>query len=489
MYYIPRLINNYEEYKYNPDNNYFYDKCLPAELDDIADLSLKERMDVFNKNNMSLCESICTFKGYSYNNIICECGIKIKFNSFLNVNVSKYNLIYRFKESQSNSLNFWVLKCFFNLYTIDIIIKNICSIIIMVIIFSTLVTAFVFFIKEQGVLNNKIFMLIELTMKKEDDNNSDNSKNIYFSNDKIISDKLKNAKPRANQKKGTSKILDNNMNIGDINQQNNNSIENIYDKNKLIQIKKMKECSEYTDNELNNLLYYDAITLDKRSFIQIYFSLIKTKNLFVFAFGCKNDFNPRTMKISFMLSIFAIYLAFNTIFVTDSSLHELFISNGKVSIMSDISKIALSAFISGTIKNLLLLVIFPEKDILKIRKTESQRLSKRNQEIQKIISIVIIKSYIFFFVSVIILCLIWVYIACFFLIFQNTQIYVIRNTLISFGVSMIAPFILYLIPSLFRKLSIKGNETKCSHFFYMISTILQVIFSIFIYIKINNSFS
>ena len=36
----------------------------------------------------------------------------------------------------------------------------------------------------------------------------------------------------------------------------------------------MQECSEYTDNELNNLNYFDADALDKRSFIQIYFSLL-----------------------------------------------------------------------------------------------------------------------------------------------------------------------------------------------------------------------
>ena len=41
-----------------------------------------------------------------------------------------------------------------------------------------------------------------------------------------------------------------------------------------MQINKMKECSEYTDNELNNLNYFDAIALEKRSFIQIYFSLL-----------------------------------------------------------------------------------------------------------------------------------------------------------------------------------------------------------------------
>ena len=64
------------------------------------------------------------------------------------------------------------------------------------------------------------------------------------------------------------------MNNNDNKQHNNNSIENIHDKNELMQINKMKECSEYTDNELNNLNYFDAIALDKRSFIQIYFSLL-----------------------------------------------------------------------------------------------------------------------------------------------------------------------------------------------------------------------
>ena len=124
-------------------------------------------------------------------------------------------------------------------------------------------------------MNNKIFMLIETTMKKDDDNNtSENSKNIYFSNDKSIVDKLKIDKERANHKKGTSRILADNMNNNDNKQHNNNSIENIHDKNELMQINKMKECSEYTDNELNNLNYFDDIVLDKRSFIQIYFSLL-----------------------------------------------------------------------------------------------------------------------------------------------------------------------------------------------------------------------
>ena len=227
-------------------------------------------------------------------------------------------------------------------------------------------------------------------------------------------------------------------------------------------------------NELNNLSYYDAILLDKRSFSQIYFSLIKTKHIILFALNFKNDFNPRTMKISFMFSILALILTCNTIFVTDSTFHDLYISNGKSSIFSDISKIGFSLLISTTIKNILLLVCFPEKDILKIRKSGIQK-RKRNPTVLKSLTFVIIKCYIFFFISVIILGFIWIYIYCFFTIFQNTQIYVIQNTIISFAGSLVSPFILYLIPSICRKLSIKGNGGHRNYCLYIISKIFQII--------------
>ena len=157
----------------------------------MADLTVKDRIGIFNDNNMSLCESICKYKGYEYNYIICECSIKLKFNSFLNVNISKYNLIYRFEEIESNIHNFWVFKCLSNLFTKDIITKNICSIIILVIIFAIFIIIIVFCLKEHGMMETQIFKLIELTLKKEDGLNSmDNSKTISFDNDKSDQNEL-----------------------------------------------------------------------------------------------------------------------------------------------------------------------------------------------------------------------------------------------------------------------------------------------------------
>ena len=114
LYYIPKEINDYEEYKYNPNHPYYSEKCFHIDKDFSTDLVLYDRKNEFNKNNMSLCESLCTFKGYENNHIICESDVKLKFNSFLNVKSDKYNLIYRFDVNETNENNFWTINCFLN---------------------------------------------------------------------------------------------------------------------------------------------------------------------------------------------------------------------------------------------------------------------------------------------------------------------------------------------------------------------------------------
>ena len=465
-YYIPKEINDYEDYKYDPYNNYYKDKCLPSFSDNMMDLTLKDRIEIFNSYNMSLCESICTYKGYEFNNIICECSVKTKFNSFLNVNISKYNLIYRFDEAESNIHNFWVFKCLFNLFTKDIIIKNICSMVILGIIFTIFVSIIIFCIKENNILEKKIYKLIELTLKKENSNNSLDISNIINFNDSGNDSNIFNISMLSNKNNSNIPLQQRNENI--LNKKN-------FDKNKINKLNVKKENEEYTDNELNNLSYFDAVLEDKRSFIQIYFSLIKARHLLVFAFGCKNDYNPRTMKISFMLFIFAIFLTLNTIFVNDTTLHNLLISNGKIGIFANFDKIFLSILISTIIKNVFLLVSFPESDILEIKNIKTDDISKRNQEIQEVKSIVMIRCFIFFFLNIIILSFIWIYIVCFFMIFQNTQIYVIKNTLICFGISMFIPFMSYFIPAYIKRIAIKGYASKGRYCLYILSTILQII--------------
>ena len=58
-------------------------------------------------------------------------------------------------------------------------------------------------------------------------------------------------------------------------------------------------------------------------------------------------------------------------------------------------------------------------------------------------------------------------------IYRNTQIHLLKDTLVSFGLSLIYPFCIYLIPGFFRipALSDPKKKNEC---LYKFSKILQI---------------
>ena len=81
---------------------------------------------------------------------------------------------------------------------------------------------------------------------------------------------------------------------------------------------------EYNDYELNSMTYKDALKFDKRTYIQYYFSLLRTNHILVFAFISSNDYNSRIIKICIFFFSFALYYTVNGLFFTDSKIHEIF---------------------------------------------------------------------------------------------------------------------------------------------------------------------
>ena len=76
-----------------------------------------------------------------------------------------------------------------------------------------------------------------------------------------------------------------------------------------------------------------------------------------------------------------------------------------------------------------------------------------------------LKCIFFFIVSFIFLIFFWYYLSCFCAIYKNTQIYLIKTTLISYIISFIYPFIIYLLPSTIRICALK----EPGEFFYKFS--------------------
>ena len=94
------------------------------------------------------------------------------------------------------------------------------------------------------------------------------------------------------------------------------------------------------------------------------------------------------------------------------------------------------------------LLSLSEKSILSIKKEDNIRLildfSKRTKKS------LTIKFILFFILNYLLLFFFWYFISCFCGAYTNTQIILIKNTLISFGLSMLYPCGLNLIPGLFR---------------------------------------
>ena len=111
-----------------------------------------------------------------------------------------------------------------------------------------------------------------------------------------------------------------------INTTNSNNINIAEKENKILYKKDMlsQYTIKYNDNEINYLLYEDALKLEKRTYIQYYFSLIKTKHLIVFTFYTSNDYNSKAIKIILFLFSFSLYLTINALFFNDKTMHIIY---------------------------------------------------------------------------------------------------------------------------------------------------------------------
>ena len=86
----------------------------------------------------------------------------------------------------------------------------------------------------------------------------------------------------------------------------------------------------------------------------------------------------------------------------------------------------------------------------------------------------VIKYIIFFIVGIVSLSFFWMLLSSFGAVYQNTQIIVFDNTLISLSISLVFPFIINILPCIFRILSL-NSITKKEECIYRLSQVLQIL--------------
>ena len=155
-------------------------------------------------------------------------------------------------------------------------------------------------------------------------------------------------------------------------------------------------------------------------------------------------------------------------------MHNIYIDKGQYNFVYQIPQIIYSSLISDIINVIIKYLSLTENNIIKFKR-ESTMIDKEKLRLKKIINIIKIKFAGFFIITFIFLIVFAFYIICFCGVYINTQIHLIKDSLVSFSLSLVYPFGIYLIPSGIRLISLRAKK-KDLNFIYKLSQILQNIF-------------
>ena len=454
QYYIPVSINESELYKYDATSIFYTEGCFQYTSEYGTDMTLYDRKNEYNNNNFSLCEVNCEFKGYNSTTlkVECECKIKNNINFFSDINIDTNELINRFI-SIKKIANIWVVKCYHLVFSLKGIKTNIGSYILLIIILINITLSILFWKIGYSLLFNK---MKEIADKKFSCSSDEKKVNIP-------------PKKKGKKRRRSSRISNQQNDI--LIQTNPELIEKEIEKvEKNENEMDNKEKTNFNDYELNSLSYEEAIKFDNRSYWEYYLSLIRTKQLIVFTFYTYSDYNSKIIKISLFFFAFALFYIINALFFNDTTMHQIYEDKGVFNFLYQIPQILYSTIISVAIKTILNILSLTEKNIIEIKNQKTYVLA--HNVMKKKQKILLIKFILFFIFSFLFLGLFWYYISSFCAVYKNTQLYLIEDTAISFGISLIYPFAISLIPGFLRIHSLKNKNKAC---LYRISKIIQLI--------------
>ena len=444
----------------NSSSGYFNDICYTATTEDGTDITLKDRKAEFIDKNKTVCQEDCLFSNYNKENLKVQCSCKIKESSksIADMNIKKDKLLENFKNIKS-FLNFNFLICYKNLFNKEAIINNIGFYLIFSIIFFHIISIFVFYINGFILIKKKI-KLIALGIYKgrnkyEIINKEEKMKNFFNKNKSHNVSIYKKEKIKKRR----------NNNINHIKPINDNSKIKIKINKKYDNNKKLKNLSMYIDEEINELPFDLAIQFDKRFFCQYYISLIKTKHSLISALFNNNDYNSKIIKIDLFFIGFTIDYIVNALFYNDDTMHKIYETKGEFDFETQIPIMVYSMIISYILNSPLDFLSSSNDAIIDFKQNRSKTNDmKRRKYLEYKLKV----KFIFYFVfSFLLLFLFWYYISMFCAIYKNTQIHLLKDTLMSFLLSLLFPFYIYLIPGLFRlpALSNRKNKRECLYNF------------------------
>ena len=153
-------------------------------------------------------------------------------------------------------------------------------------------------------------------------------------------------------------------------------------------------------------------------------------------------------------------------------MHKIYEDEGSFNFIYQIPHIIYSSIISGFLNSIIKFLSLTDKSIILMKQEKNNKII--DKMVKKLFETLKIKFAIFFIVTFAILIVFLYYITCFCGIYANTQIHLIKDSVISFGLSFVYTLGIFLIPGIFRILALKDKK-KNRKYMYIFSKLLTYI--------------
>ena len=145
--------------------------------------------------------------------------------------------------------------------------------------------------------------------------------------------------------------------------------------------------------------------------------------------------------------------------MNEDAIHNIYEDEGEFDFIYQIPQIIYSNVISFVINTLIRFLSLSSEDVIDEKK---KRIKSKDRNSKKFFKNMKIKYIFFFIISFLFLFSFWFYISCFCYVYSNTQIYLLKDTLISFGLSLVSPIYFYFISSILRICSLQEKNRNTS---------------------------
>ena len=512
------LYNNLREQGYDPLDEWdkFYREiCTPYTSENGTDVLLDDREEFIYTSlvNATVCPSGCNYSEFYAQKkyIKCECDTNTS-------GIEELDLEHLSAENIGNSFlttlqatNWKVMRCYNLVFNLKIFVHNYGSILIFILFLIYVVFIIYFCIREIKPLKVKISKIIFDEKNEMKENETYLINNYQTKTEPKPKDKIKSKKGHNPPKKAKSRFAK-----SEYNSEYDKSVQKTEEK-KLVTFKlkegnkstKKTTFKEYSskkvikniehymnietkstiskfdeenkkrkklDNfELNNLDFYDACELDKRSCLKTYWSILMREHSALITFVAWNDYNLFYIKIERFFILFCVDMTMSGLFFVHESMHKKYTQGEDMTFVQKLPQLLFTLISAHIIEVILCFLSLTDTHVYEI-KALPMNDKKTGDKIMDILSKIQRKLTAFIIVTFILFLFFWYFISAFCAVYQNTQKIYLRDSMISFAISLIDPFIIYGFTSLLRCISLTKICRKhcCGKCLYKTSDLIPI---------------